>query len=68
MLIGYAAFMKVSFPDWLQMLTFAGLIDVCNLQSESKEYLDDFELLDTHGIPRHGSLENQNSLSSKMCI
>ena len=54
---GSAAFEKVSFVDSIQILIFAGLIDICNVQSESKEYLDDFESLDTHGIPINGSLQ-----------
>ena len=41
MLIGCAAFMKVSFLDWIQILVFVGLIDICNFQSESREYMDD---------------------------
>ena len=56
---GSAAFEKVSFLGWFQILVFVGLIDVCNFQSESREYLDDYELFDTYGIPRDGSIEDQ---------
>ena len=58
---GSVAFKKVSFLDWIQILVFAGLIDVCNFRTESREYLDDYELFDTYGIPGDGSLEDQQS-------
>ena len=56
---GSSAFEKVSFLDWIQILVFVGLIFVCNFQTESREYLDDYELFDTFGIPRDGSIEDQ---------
>ena len=56
---GSAAFEKVSFLDWIQILVFVGLIDVCNFQTESREYLDDYELFDAYGNPGDGSIDDQ---------
>ena len=41
------------------MLAFVGLIDVFSFQTESREHLDDYELSDTFGVPRDGSMEDQ---------
>ena len=43
---GSAAFEKVSFLGWIQILLFVGLVDVFNFQTESREYLDDYELFE----------------------
>ena len=58
---GYAAFKKFSHLDWFRILILVGLIDICDLQSESREYMVDYELLDTYGVPGDGSNEDQQS-------
>jgi hypothetical protein len=56
---GLEAVDKIPGIGWVQILTFVGLIEVFNLQSEPKEYPGDYELFGAFGIPGGGSIDDK---------
>merc|ERR1712050_711979 len=56
---GFEAVDKIPGIGWVQILTFVGLIEVFNLQSEPKEYPGDYELFGAFGIPGGGSIADK---------
>ena len=56
---GSAAFVKIPFIDWLQILIFVGLTDVFSFQTESRVYLGDYESFGTFGFLSDRSIEDQ---------
>merc|ERR1711934_1158528 len=56
---GFEAVEKIPGIGWVQILTFVGLIEVFNLQTEPREYPGDYELFGAFGIPGGGSIEDK---------
>ena len=55
-----AAYVKIPFIDWLQILIFVGLTYAFSFQTESRVHFGDYESFGTFGIPGDGSIENQD--------
>ena len=57
---GSAAFVKIPFIDWLQILIFVGLTYAFSFQTESRVHFGDYESFGTLGISGDGSVADQD--------
>ena len=57
---GSAAFVKIPFIDWLQILIFVGLTYAFSFQTESRVHFGDYESFGTLGISGDGSVAGQD--------
>jgi hypothetical protein len=63
---GFGALSTVPGAGWLQMITFAGILEVQNLSGETKEYAGDFNGYGALGIPFAKGIDNKEVKEKKL--